>query len=75
MAATGPPRWGKVDQESAALAIGVTIPLALILTVTVLFLGWLNAPRLRDAAPIIHTRPTEGGRRYPSHPSGSAPIS
>lgn len=60
MAETGA-RWGKVDHESAALAIGVTIPLALVLTVSVLFLGWLNAPRQRhDAAPIMHTRPTDG---------------
>ncbi len=33
-------RWGKVDGPSAAVALGITIPLALIFTCLVLWMGW-----------------------------------
>ena len=58
------PRWGKVDPHSAGLALGITIPVAVILGALVLFLGWMNAPGDRkevlgrgNAAPIWNSRP------------------
>ena len=40
-------RFGKVDPASAAVSLGITIPLALIFSAGVLFLGWLYAPGQR----------------------------
>ena len=36
--------WGHVDGESAALALGITIPLAILVSVAILAVGMLMAP-------------------------------
>ena len=51
-------RWGKVDPDAAVVSLGVTIPLAIICSAFVLFMGWLKAPNERKTI----------GRRLPSAP-------
>ena len=57
------PRWGKVDQDSAGIALGVCVPLAIFFSAAMLILGWLYAPGERkevmlrgQAAPLFKTR-------------------
>ena len=72
------PRWGKVDPAAASTAIGVAVPLAVVLTAVVLFLGWLYAPGTRGevihgrANPIWRTRPVHAtSERFRTQPAAS----
>ena len=73
------PRYGNVDPAAASTAIGVAVPLAVLLTAAVLFLGWLYAPGTRGevirgrAAPIWRTRPVHAAtsERFRTQPSAS----
>lgn len=38
------PRWGETDPQAASVALGVTIPLAIFVTVLVLWVGRQHAP-------------------------------
>ena len=65
MADTVAPRWGKSDPNTAASSIAITVPLAIILSVVVLCMGWWFAPsevngrktigRMRTK-PVFHTQ-------------------
>ena len=78
----GDAKWGKVDPSAAATSLGVTIPLALLFSAFVLFLGWFNRPDSRTeiierstAAPIFSSRPTTGfGARFQTNPSGEVTL-
>ena len=84
MATPGVPRWGKVDPSAAATALGVSITFAVLLTISVLVVGWLYAPGERKeivgglrgaAAPIWNSRPSQCHGRFQTQPSVvSAPL-
>ena len=38
------PRWGETDPQAASIALGVTIPLAIIVAAAILWLGKHHAP-------------------------------
>ena len=70
------PRWGQVDPDSAAVALGVTIPLSLLVAFAIMLIGWLNAPGDRKeivsghAAPIWNSRPASRFQTEPSAADG-----
>ena len=48
-----PPRWGRVDDDTAARSLAITLPLAVIFSVLVLFTGWLYAPKDRKILSFV----------------------
>ena len=68
MSAGGSPQWGRVDPHAAAVALGATIPLAILFTACVLFMGWFSSPGDRkevivgNAATVWQSRPAASGR-------------
>ena len=67
------PRWGISDPHSTRVALGITIPLAIVACFTIMFIGWLNAPGERKefsfrgtARPLWNSRPAA---RFQTEPS------